>query len=103
MGISCLLSEALQRKDQDIINATILIRNVKDELALLEEQRWAGVLADNICFCEQHHLPFPVMAELRAPVLPRLRGRPPLAHGRTNEEYYMDAVFLPVVRQLREE
>jgi hypothetical protein len=103
-GITHALSEALQRKDQDIVNAIILIRGAKMEFAQLQDQpeEWATLLAESIAFCNKFELDnVPVMHELWQPLQPRRRGRPALPCGLTNEAFYKDKVFLPVVQQLR--
>ncbi|KAH1064884.1 hypothetical protein J1N35_029871 [Gossypium stocksii] len=53
-GITNELSEALQRKDQDIVNAILLVRILKERLQKLREDGWASLFSEVSSFCQKH-------------------------------------------------
>nr|XP_027118594.1 zinc finger MYM-type protein 1-like [Coffea arabica] len=56
MGITNALSEELQRKDQDIVNAMGLVKVSKQQLQATREDGW-DFLLDEVClFCEKHEI-----------------------------------------------
>ncbi|XP_027103007.2 uncharacterized protein [Coffea arabica] len=56
MGITNALSEALQRKDQDIVNVMGLVKVSKQQLQATREHGW-DFLLDEIClFCKKHKI-----------------------------------------------
>ena len=64
MGITNALSEALQRKDQDIVNAMGLVKVSKQQLQATREDGW-DFLLDEVClFCEKHEIIIPKMDEM---------------------------------------
>ena len=64
MGITNALSEALQRKDQDIVNAMGLVKVSKQQLQATREHGW-DFLLDEVClFCEKHEIIIPKMDEM---------------------------------------
>jgi hypothetical protein len=83
------------------VTAMLLIRDVRGQLARLEEEAWVPLVEECIRFCEEHNLNnVPAMGELWEPPHPRTLGRPPLGLGRTNDAYYKEKIFRPIVQQL---
>nr|XP_051178678.1 uncharacterized protein LOC127293152 [Lolium perenne] len=50
------LSLALQRKDQDIVNAMKCVKSTRDVLSELREYGWESLLAEVHSFCEKHDI-----------------------------------------------
>ncbi|KAJ9565413.1 hypothetical protein OSB04_001379 [Centaurea solstitialis] len=56
LGLTNSLSQALQRKDQDILEAVDLIRTTKAQLQILRENGFDGVLEKCYSFCDKHNV-----------------------------------------------
>jgi hypothetical protein len=54
LTITNCLSQALQRKDQDIINAIRCVRSTRDHLTELRAHGWQKILHDTYAFCDLH-------------------------------------------------
>ncbi|XP_077239725.1 uncharacterized protein LOC143880628 [Tasmannia lanceolata] len=63
LGITNELSQALQRKDQDIVNAMTLVRISKQRLQLMRDNRWNSLLDDISSFCAKHDIEVPNMVD----------------------------------------
>ncbi|KAL7119944.1 hypothetical protein ACP275_02G092900 [Erythranthe tilingii] len=61
LGITNDLSQALQRKDQDLANAMKLVTFAKDRLQELREGGWDDLLRENSSFCVQNNILIPNM------------------------------------------
>ena len=75
MGITSELSLALQRKDQDIVNAMSLVRVVKTRLQDLREMRWDEFLEEVKTFCETNAIVVPNMEDIVPTRSSRRRGQ----------------------------
>jgi hypothetical protein len=51
LGVSNELSQALQRKDQDIVNAMKLVRMSKKRIQIMRENGWSSLLDEVSTFC----------------------------------------------------
>ena len=58
------LSQALQRKDQDIVNAMMLVKHSKRRLQTLKDNGWDGFLKEVTLFCSSYEVVVPMMEEL---------------------------------------
>ncbi|XP_024632182.1 uncharacterized protein [Medicago truncatula] len=56
LGITNDLSQALQRKDQDIVNAMSLVKVSKDRLQKMREDGWHNLLCEVSLFCEKQNI-----------------------------------------------
>ncbi|KAI3746066.1 hypothetical protein L6452_08485 [Arctium lappa] len=56
LGLTNSLSQALQRKDQDILEAVDLIRTTKAQLQMLRENGFDQVLEKCYSFCDKHEI-----------------------------------------------
>ncbi|XP_026378535.1 uncharacterized protein LOC113272972 [Papaver somniferum] len=56
MGITADLSQAMQRKDQDIVNAMKLVTICKQRLQKMREDGWESLLLQVSSFCEKHKI-----------------------------------------------
>ncbi|XP_057515099.1 uncharacterized protein LOC130796739 [Amaranthus tricolor] len=61
LGITNVLSKALQRRDQDIENVVKLVKFCKEELQKMRDEGWDSLLKDVINFYEQHEIFVPIM------------------------------------------
>jgi hypothetical protein len=50
------LSQTLQRKDQDIVNAMRLVKNAKIRLQKMRDSGWEELLQEVLEFCETHNI-----------------------------------------------
>ncbi|KAM1978743.1 hypothetical protein ACFX16_015403 [Malus domestica] len=64
LGITNELSQALQKKDQDIVNAMALVEVCKQRLQSLRDDDFGDLLQDVEKFCEEHDIIVPNMEDL---------------------------------------
>ncbi|PIN10239.1 hypothetical protein CDL12_17172 [Handroanthus impetiginosus] len=58
-GITNELSQALQRKDEDITNEMKLVRILKDQLQKMRDEKWDSLLIGVFSFCEKINFGIP--------------------------------------------
>ncbi|XP_074378278.1 uncharacterized protein LOC141719800 [Apium graveolens] len=92
LGLTDVLSQALQRKDQDILNAISLVESTKRQLQKFRVDGWDSFLKKVISFCDKYEIEKLDMTE--AYVNPKNRRR---KTGITNEHYYSFDCFNVVV------
>ncbi|XP_075097963.1 uncharacterized protein LOC142175277 [Nicotiana tabacum] len=63
MAITYDLNMALQRKDQDIVNAMKLVHFTKRQLQTMRESKWNSLLEDVSSFCDKNGIVIPKMDE----------------------------------------
>ena len=56
LGNANTLSQSLQRKDQDILNAISCVKSTRNELQELRDNGWDSLLEKAHSFCEEHHI-----------------------------------------------
>ncbi|KAL5557496.1 hypothetical protein UlMin_039732 [Ulmus minor] len=61
LGITNELSKALQRKDQDIVNAMNLVKICKQRLQLMRDDGWDSIFSQVSTFCGIHEIIIPNM------------------------------------------
>ncbi|KAI8559486.1 hypothetical protein RHMOL_Rhmol04G0177600 [Rhododendron molle] len=61
LGITNELSQALQRKDQDIVNAMRLVQVCKDRLQLMRDSGWDSLMEEVATFCDANSIDVPSM------------------------------------------
>ncbi|XP_020702917.1 zinc finger MYM-type protein 1-like [Dendrobium catenatum] len=71
LGITAELSQALQRKEQDIVNAMSLVQICKKRLQVMRDYKWEEFITKLTSFCEQHKIDIPDMNDRWV-----ARGRP---------------------------
>uniref|UniRef100_A0A2N9EUU1 TTF-type domain-containing protein n=1 Tax=Fagus sylvatica TaxID=28930 RepID=A0A2N9EUU1_FAGSY len=64
LGVSNELSQALQRKDQDIVNAMELVRISKERLQIMRENGWSSLLDEVSTFCGINKILVPDMDDI---------------------------------------
>ena len=90
LGMTDILSRALQRKDQDIVEAMHLITDVKDSLQDIRENGWEPLLKKVKTFCEKNEIEVPDMDEEI-----NIRGTSRRRKQKvTNMHYYHVEIFL---------
>ena len=93
LGITNELSQALQRKEQDIVNAMSLVRLCKKQLQILRDVGWDSMLKQVTLFCEKHDIDVCNMDDMF--LLPgRSRRKAPRM---SNLHYYRVELFYAVI------
>ena len=64
LGVSNELSQALQIKDQDIVNAIKLVRMSKERLQIMRENGWSSLLDEVSIFCRINEIVIPNMDDI---------------------------------------
>ena len=95
LGISNELSQALQRKDQDIINAMNLVNITKLRLQTMKDNGWESLLQEVNSFCDKHFINIPNMEDIFFSKGRSRRGGK--AQGITTEHHYRVELFYIVV------
>ena len=91
LGINNELSQALQRKDQDIVNAMKLVDISKQRLQVLRDDGWNSLLDEVSTFCAKNNIDVPNMDDLYQP-------RPwRKAQNMKNSHYYQVELFYTVI------
>ncbi|XP_002453726.2 uncharacterized protein LOC8077754 [Sorghum bicolor] len=96
LSMTDILSQALQKKDQDIVEAMHLISDVKDSLQDMRENGWEPLLKRVITFCEKNEIEVPDMdKEINVRGTSRRRKQKV-----TNMHYYHVELFLVAIDAL---
>uniref|UniRef100_A0A5B7B014 Putative zinc finger MYM-type protein 1-like n=1 Tax=Davidia involucrata TaxID=16924 RepID=A0A5B7B014_DAVIN len=99
LGITNELSLALQRKDQDIVNAMTLVEVSKQQLQMMRDKGWEPLLNEVSSFCNKHGISIPNIDDIFV-VGGRSRHKAPQI---TNLHHYRVELFYTVVdMQLQE-
>ena len=99
LGITHELSQALQRKDQDIVNAMKLVELCQRRLKMMRESGWDLLLDQVSSFCVKHNIEVPKMSDM---FLNRGRKRRK-AQEITNLHHYQVQLFCTILdMQLQE-
>ena len=64
LGITNELSLALQKKDQDIVNAMTFVQVSKQRLQMMRDGEWKSLLDEVSLFCSEHSIPIPNMDDI---------------------------------------
>ncbi|CAN6691395.1 unnamed protein product [Malus baccata var. baccata] len=93
LGLINDLSQALQRKYQEIVNAMALVKSCKEKLHWMRNNGFDALVDEVSSFCEKHHIDVPNMEE--AFILPgRSRRNAPI---KTNCHHYRVELFIYVI------
>jgi hypothetical protein len=93
-----ILSAALQRKDQDIVNAMSCVKSTRRHLVDLRENGWDSVLCDVHAFCEKHDI---IMLEMEEAYINPKKKRQNTRI--TNQHHYQVDCFNGVIDWLVQE
>ncbi|KAH7655672.1 P-loop containing nucleoside triphosphate hydrolase protein [Dioscorea alata] len=100
LGITNGLSQALQEKNQNIVNALDMVEGVKFKLQSLRDDGWDELLANVSKFCVENDIEMPNNMEERLLV----RGRPRREkQGTTYLHYYRVEVFYSVLDMIMQD
>ncbi|XP_016649731.1 PREDICTED: zinc finger MYM-type protein 1-like [Prunus mume] len=92
-GITNDLSKALQKKDQDIVNAMMLVQRCKQKLQSMRDDDFDDLLGKVSIFCGNNDIDVPNMDDL---FVPQGRSRRK-AQKITNRHYYHVDLFLTII------
>ncbi|XP_042035000.1 zinc finger MYM-type protein 1-like [Salvia splendens] len=93
LGITHELSQVLQKKDQDIVNAMNLVKVAKSRLQIMREKDWDVLLADVSKFCSKYE---PDVLDMEDEFVARKKGRR-RAEKMKNLHYYRVELFCSVI------
>lgn len=93
LGITNDLSQALQRKDQDIVNAMNMVRICKQQLQSKRDNGWESLLNEVSLFCIANDLRVPIMED-RFETQGKSRRN---VQGCTNLHYYCVELFYAII------
>jgi hypothetical protein len=93
LSVTDILSHALQRRDQDIVEAMHLIMDVKESLQDMRENGWEPLLKKVTKFCEKNEIEVPDM-DMEINVRGTSRRRKQKV---TNMHYYQVEIFLVAI------
>ncbi|XP_059658799.1 uncharacterized protein LOC132305136 [Cornus florida] len=100
MGITNILCQALQQKDQDIVNAMQLVSSTKQIILKLRENGWNNLLDIVKSFCECHNIDVP---DLSVPYTKKIKGqsRHPQENITLEHHYRIDIFYGTIDLQLQ--
>ncbi|XP_042051533.1 zinc finger MYM-type protein 1-like [Salvia splendens] len=93
LGITHELSQVIQKKDQDIVNAMNLVKVAKSRLQIMREKDWDVLLADVSKFCSKYELD---VLDMEDEFVARKKGRR-RAEKMKNLHYYRVELFCSVI------
>ncbi|XP_023765912.1 uncharacterized protein LOC111914391 [Lactuca sativa] len=100
MGKTDILSQALQKKSQDILNAMELVSATKEGLNDFRNKGWDSLLSQVKFFCEKHEINMP---DMNAPYTStRYRSRKTYNHVTFEHFYRVDLFTATLDKQLNE-
>ena len=102
LSVTNILSTALQKQDQDLVNACALISASKQEIQSLRDEGFSRIFQQALTFAKSCEIDIPDMQQKWEPSGRRMRVRP-LEYHLSYEEYYKVVVFLPVLDKLQKE
>ncbi|CAN6553287.1 unnamed protein product [Malus baccata var. baccata] len=93
LGLTNDLSQALQRKDQEIVNAMALVRSCREKLHWMRNNGFDALVDEVSSFCEKHHIDVPNMEDAFI-LLEMSRRNAPI---KTNHHHYHVELFIYVI------
>ncbi|XP_055824264.1 uncharacterized protein LOC129892718 [Solanum dulcamara] len=99
LGITNELNKCLQKKEQDIANAMLLVEVAKRRLQVLRDDEWDSLIAKVSTFCIQHDVLIPNFDE---PYISSLRSRRKLANYTISHHYRVEVFCNIIDWQLQE-
>ncbi|XP_070675756.1 uncharacterized protein [Malus domestica] len=93
LGLTNDLSQALQRKDQEIVNAMALVKLCMEKLHWMRNNGFDSLVDEVSSFCEKHHIDVPNMEEAFILLGRSMRNAP----IRTNRHHYRVELFIYVI------
>ena len=101
LGYTNELSECLQRRDQDILNAISLVNVAKKRMQKLRSDGWDNFLEKVTSFCDKHGVEVPAMDGDYVPY--EKSARKARAQKQTNDDHFRREVYIGVIDQISQE
>jgi hypothetical protein len=101
LGYTNKLSECLQRRDQDILNAISLVNVAKSRIQHLRSDGWDNFLKKVTSFCITHGVEVPAMDGAYVPY--GKSARYACARNQTNDDHFRREVYIGVIDQISQE
>nr|XP_020195096.1 zinc finger MYM-type protein 1-like [Aegilops tauschii subsp. strangulata] len=99
LGHTNELSQSLQKRDQDIVNAMALVSLAKNKMRHMRSHGWEEFLAKVTLFCNKHGIEVPTPEDNYVP-----HGRSPRYYQvQTNDDRYRREVYLGILDQIIQE
>ncbi|XP_024642232.2 zinc finger MYM-type protein 1-like [Medicago truncatula] len=101
LGITNDLSLALQRRDQDLLNAISLVNDTKKQLQEMRNEGWEELISRVVTICTKHEIDVP---DMDAPYMEGKKPRrvPPVSSVSNLHHYKNDCLFSVLDLQLQE-
>ncbi|XP_049397363.1 uncharacterized protein LOC125861538 [Solanum stenotomum] len=99
LAITNELNKCLQRKEQDVANAMLLVEVAKKRLQVLRDDEWNSLIAKVSIFCTKHEILIPNFEE---PYVSSLRSQRRLAHYTVLHHYRVEVFCNIIDWQLQE-
>jgi len=99
LGYKNELSEGLQRREQDILNAISLVNVAKNRMQQLRTNGWEQFLERVTLFCNKHGVQIPVMENNYVPYGKSAR----YARNQTNDDHFRREIYIGVIDQISQE
>ncbi|CAM8982926.1 unnamed protein product [Rhodiola kirilowii] len=96
LGLTSVLSQFLQRRDQNIIEAVSLLQNTKARLLAFRENGWDELLVGVNNFCAKHGI---VILNMEDKVQSRFR----LSYANTNDSHFRIDIYYQVIDRIGQE
>nr|XP_034570453.1 zinc finger MYM-type protein 1-like [Setaria viridis] len=101
LGYTNELSECLQRREQDILNAVSLVNVAKTRMQELRSNGWDNFLERVTSFCDKHGVDVPAMDGDYVPY--GKSARKSRARKQTNDDHFRREVYIGVIDQISQE
>jgi hypothetical protein len=101
LGYTNDLSQCLQRREQDILNAIILVNGAKHRIQQLRSNGWVQFLERVTLFCGKHGIEVPSMDSNYVPY--GKSARYARARKQTNDDHFRREVYIGVIDQISQE
>ncbi|XP_058749642.1 uncharacterized protein LOC131622614 [Vicia villosa] len=101
MGITDMLCQALQKQNQDVVNAMHLVRSTKSFIQDLRENGWDMLFTKVRSFCEKHGIEIPDLNDIHSTTR---FGRSRLEENQVTIQHYfkVEIFFTTIDKQLQE-
>ncbi|PUZ40799.1 hypothetical protein GQ55_9G452100 [Panicum hallii var. hallii] len=99
LGHTNELSECLQRKDQDILNAMSLVHLAKSKIQQMRSDGWVSFLQRVTIFCNKYGIQVPEMEHNYVPYGRSARFAP----DQTNDDHFRREVYIGVIDKISQE
>ncbi|PON53209.1 hypothetical protein TorRG33x02_305960, partial [Trema orientale] len=99
LGVTNELSKALQRKDQEIVNAMNLVKIYKQRLQVMRDDGWDYFLEQVYTFCQKHDIDVPNMDDM---FMRRGRSRRKTQEMTNLHHFRVDLFYAVIDMQLQE-